>query len=172
MPEISHESVRKRVLDITLDEMRGFNDWSEYSYRLTDSISILISSYTFSKPLFFKKTGKIRTTFFRDNNLKRIDFLGKLFKRVEILNETLLMQEILMVRIKNPRQIPKKVKLIVFKRDKGKCRSCKTKGKGGLMWKINYDHDLAFAKDGSSLTPKNVKLLCFRCNLKKSDKIE
>jgi 5-methylcytosine-specific restriction endonuclease McrA len=36
---------------------------------------------------------------------------------------------------------------------------------------LHFDHDLPFSKGGSSITQDNVKLLCARHNLKKSDKI-
>ncbi|MCX6739514.1 MAG: HNH endonuclease [Candidatus Parcubacteria bacterium] len=32
--------------------------------------------------------------------------------------------------------------------------------------------DLPFSKGGTSLTTKNIRLLCAKCNLAKSDKIE
>ncbi len=152
--------------------MRGLNDWEEYAYRLTDILSIIISIYSFNKISFNKKANSIRTTFFRDNNLNKKEFFDKLFNKLEILDETLILQEITFNKIKNSRIIPKKLKLIVFKRDKGKCVICKIKGKGGLMWKIHYDHDFPFSRNGSSLTPQNIQLLCLRCNLEKSDKIE
>ncbi|MBI2655400.1 HNH endonuclease [Candidatus Woesearchaeota archaeon] len=58
------------------------------------------------------------------------------------------------------------VKIEVWKRDKGRCVICQaTKN-------LHYDHDLPFSKGGSSLTEKNVRILCAKCNLKKHDKIE
>lgn len=172
MPEISYQDVRKRVLAATLDEMRGFNDWDEFSCKLTDTIALLISTYRFSRHVFNKEIRKIRTNFFRDNNLKKRDFFQRLFQRFEILDETLISQEISLNKIKNIRKIPRRIKIIVFKRDKGKCSNCKKLGIGGLMYKINYDHDYPFSRNGTSLTPANVRLLCLKCNLKKSDKIE
>jgi hypothetical protein len=167
---ISHENVRKHVIAILLDEIRGLNDWGQYSDRLTDVISILISTYKFSRVSFRKETRKIKTQFFKDNNIKKEDFLRKVFEKIELLDETFLINEINLEKIKNSRQIPKKIKIIVFKRDKGKCVICK-KNVGGLLYKINYDHDFPFSKKGTSLTPENVRLLCVRCNLKKSNKI-
>lgn len=64
------------------------------------------------------------------------------------------------------RIIPTHIKVAVWKRDKGKCTICQaTKN-------LHYDHDLPFSKGGSSLTEKNVRILCAKCNLKKHDKIE
>src|SRR3989339_628268 len=37
---------------------------------------------------------------------------------------------------------------------------------------LHFDHDLPFSKGGTSLTAKNIRLLCAKCNLSKSDKIE
>ncbi len=64
------------------------------------------------------------------------------------------------------RMIPTLVKLEVWKRDKGHCVLC------GSTDNLHFDHDLPFSKGGSSLTAKNIQLMCARHNLKKRDKIE
>lgn len=64
------------------------------------------------------------------------------------------------------RLIPSEVKREVWKRDEGKCVIC------GDSKNLHFDHDLPFAKGGTSLSAKNVRLLCMTHNLKKSDKIE
>lgn len=63
------------------------------------------------------------------------------------------------------RQIPTAVKVAVWKRDHGKCVTC------GATDNLHFDHDVPFSKGGSSITVDNVKLLCARHNLSKSDKI-
>jgi hypothetical protein len=63
------------------------------------------------------------------------------------------------------RIIPTWVKLVVWKRDEGKCVQC------GATDELHFDHVLPFAKGGTSITPDNVQLLCARHNLKKSDQI-
>jgi len=63
------------------------------------------------------------------------------------------------------RQIPTSVKVAVWKRDQGRCVTC------GATDNLHFDHDVPFSKGGSSMTPENVKLLCARHNLEKSDKI-
>ena len=68
--------------------------------------------------------------------------------------------------LKHNRLIPSSVKIEVWKRDRGECVLC------GESNNLHYDHDLPFSKGGSSLTAKNIRLLCARHNLKKSDKIE
>lgn len=70
------------------------------------------------------------------------------------------------IDIKHTRLIPSQIKKEVYKRDAGKCVLC------GNGKNLHYDHDLPFAKGGSSLTAVNIRLLCATCNLKKSDKIE
>jgi 5-methylcytosine-specific restriction endonuclease McrA len=40
----------------------------------------------------------------------------------------------------------------------------------GATDNLHFDHDVPFSKGGSSITPDNVKLLCARHNLEKSDK--
>jgi len=63
------------------------------------------------------------------------------------------------------RQIPTAVKVAVWKRDQGKCVAC------GAKDNLHFDHDVPFSKGGSSITEDNVKLLCARHNLEKSNKI-
>ena len=57
------------------------------------------------------------------------------------------------------------VKVKVWERDRGKCVLC------GAMENLHYDHELPYAKGGTSLTDKNIRILCAMCNLRKSDKI-
>lgn len=64
------------------------------------------------------------------------------------------------------RLIPSEVKKEVWKRDGGKCVQC------GEIHNLHFDHDLPFSKGGTSLTAKNVRLLCMKHNLEKSDRIE
>jgi len=64
------------------------------------------------------------------------------------------------------RIIPSRVKLEVWKRDKGKCAIC------GASTELHFDHIVPFSKGGTSLTAANVQLLCARHNLMKHDKIE
>lgn len=64
------------------------------------------------------------------------------------------------------RGIPSAIKQEVYKRDRGQCVIC------GAHDNLHFDHDLPFSVGGSSLTAKNVRLLCARHNLEKSDKIQ
>jgi len=68
--------------------------------------------------------------------------------------------------ILHTRLIPTEVKKEVWKRDKGRCVIC------GETKNLHFDHELPFSKGGTSLTAKNVRLLCMKHNLQKSDKIE
>lgn len=70
------------------------------------------------------------------------------------------------IQPEHTRVIPTEVKKEVWKRDGGKCVMC------GDTKNLHFDHDLPFAKGGTSLTEKNVRLLCMKHNLQKSDKIE
>jgi hypothetical protein len=63
------------------------------------------------------------------------------------------------------RVIPTQVKLEVWQRDGGKCVMC------GATDELHFDHDLPYSKGGSSITAKNVQLLCARHNLQKHDHI-
>jgi len=70
------------------------------------------------------------------------------------------------VELAHNRFIPSEVKFDVYKRDEGKCVIC------GAKDNLHYDHDFPFAKGGSSITSENIRILCARHNLEKSDKIE
>lgn len=72
------------------------------------------------------------------------------------------------IELSKTRIIPSEVKKEVYKRDQGRCvfPDC------GETTNLHFDHDLPFSKGGTSLTAKNVKLLCMKHNLQKSGKIE
>ena len=70
------------------------------------------------------------------------------------------------IELNHTRLIPSEVKKEVWKRDGGKCVIC------GSIENLHFDHELPFSKGGTSITAKNIKLLCMKCNLAKSDKIE
>jgi hypothetical protein len=64
------------------------------------------------------------------------------------------------------RLIPSEVKKEVWKRDGGQCVIC------GNLENLHFDHELPFSKGGTSLSVKNIRLLCMKHNLQKSAKIE
>lgn len=69
------------------------------------------------------------------------------------------------IDIEQSRQIPGKVKLEVYKRDRGVCVICNSKDN------LHFDHILPYSKGGTSLKSSNIRLLCARHNLEKSDKL-
>lgn len=69
------------------------------------------------------------------------------------------------VELPHNRLIPTPVKVEVWRRDRGRCVQC------GSTKNLGFHHDIPFSKGGSSLTAANVRLLCAKCNLQKSDKI-
>lgn len=69
------------------------------------------------------------------------------------------------IELPHSRLIPTSVKLEVWARDKGQCVLC------GSKENLHFDHDLPYSKGGTSLTAENVRILCMKHNLKKSDKI-
>lgn len=69
-------------------------------------------------------------------------------------------------KMEHTRLIPSDVKREVWKRDGGKCVIC------GNTKNLHFDHDVPFSRGGTSLSVKNVRLLCMKHNLQKSDKIE
>lgn len=70
------------------------------------------------------------------------------------------------IDIEQTRQIPGKVKLAVFKRDKGMCIQCGSKDN------LHFDHLLPYSRGGTSLKEENIQLLCARHNLQKSAKLD
>jgi hypothetical protein len=69
------------------------------------------------------------------------------------------------IELPHSRLIPTTVKLEVWARDEGQCVLC------GSKENLHFDHDLPYSKGGTSLTAKNVRILCMKHNLKKHDKI-
>ena len=70
------------------------------------------------------------------------------------------------INLEHTRLIPSEVKREVWRRDWWKCVLCQSSNN------LHFDHDLPFSKWWTSLTSKNIRLLCMKCNFKKSDKIE
>ncbi|MEO5499594.1 MAG: HNH endonuclease [Candidatus Saccharimonadales bacterium] len=70
------------------------------------------------------------------------------------------------INLEQTRQIPGKVKLAVFKRDKGVCTKCGSKDN------LHFDHILPYSRGGTSLKQENIQLLCARHNLEKSATID
>jgi len=68
--------------------------------------------------------------------------------------------------LSHTRLIPSEIKKIVWARDGGKCVLCGDKNN------LHFDHDVPFSKGGTSLLPGNIRLLCAKHNLQKSDKIQ
>ena len=64
------------------------------------------------------------------------------------------------------RIIPTEVKKSVWERDGGKCVIC------GAGDELHFDHVIPYSKGGTSVSAENVRILCARHNLSKSDKIE
>ena len=69
------------------------------------------------------------------------------------------------IELPHTRLIPTHVKVEGWRRAGGKCVQC------GSTENLHYDHDIPLSKGGSSLTIDNVRLLCAKHNLQKSDKI-
>ena len=70
------------------------------------------------------------------------------------------------IHMEHTRLIPSEIKREVWKRDQGECVIC------GDKKNLHFDHDLPFSRGGTSLSAKNVRLLCMKHNLQKSDNIE
>jgi len=102
------------------------------------------------------------TDAWQETGLKR-----SVFKfRLELEESNANLEVVSGAELEQTRIIPSVVKFEVWKRDKGKCVLC------GSADNLHYDHDLPYSKGGTSLSSRNIRLLCARHNLLKSDKIE
>lgn len=91
----------------------------------------------------------------------------KVFKfRLELTDEEFGEPTYPKQELEHNRMIPSSVKLEVYRRDGGKCVEC------GATDNLHFDHDYPFSKGGTSISAKNIRLLCMRHNLAKSDHIE
>ena len=92
---------------------------------------------------------------------------GKVFKfRLEVFDEDSEHRRLSCQDLDHNRLIPSPVKLVVWKRDKGKCVKCSSNDN------LHFDHIIPYSKGGSSLVAENIQLLCAKHNLAKRDKIE
>ncbi|HEY40703.1 MAG TPA: HNH endonuclease [Dehalococcoidia bacterium] len=96
------------------------------------------------------------------NNRKVFKFKLELVENIQPSSESKQQP----VEIEHSRIIPPRVKLAVWKRDKGRCVVC------GSNDNLHFDHIIPFSKGGSSLVAENIQLLCARHNIAKRDKIE
>lgn len=62
------------------------------------------------------------------------------------------------------RTIPARVQAMVWDRDKGHCVRC------GSTENLCFDHIIPFSKGGTSKDPKNIQILCAKCNLEKGNR--
>jgi len=92
----------------------------------------------------------------REHDQQRLVFK---FKLVAIGDDAELTQ--VSTEVPQRRLIPTEVKLEVWARDRGRCVIC------GAEKELHFDHDVPYSKGGTSLTARNVQLLCARHNLSK-----
>lgn len=101
--------------------------------------------------------------FIKKDNLGRYVFIFKLHEIEIDIKENKIIENKLRPRT---RIIPSDVKKQVWIRDKGRCVIC------GATDELHFDHDVPYSKGGSSITSDNVRILCARHNLEKSNKIQ
>lgn len=65
---------------------------------------------------------------------------------------------------KDSRNLSENTKREVWRRDQGRCVEC------GSKERLEFDHIIPYSKGGSN-TPRNIQLLCEKCNRAKSNKI-
>ena len=67
-------------------------------------------------------------------------------------------------RPRRARYIPQKVRWEVWRRDRARCSECDSQER------LEYDHLIPLSKGGSN-TARNIRILCERCNRRKSANI-
>ena len=87
-----------------------------------------------------------------DKERKHFEKLKKLYESSAAVEE-----------YKRPR-IPEEVRILVWRRDGGKCARC------GSREKLEYDHIVPLSQGGSN-TARNIELLCEKCNRSKGGNI-
>lgn len=70
----------------------------------------------------------------------------------------------------DPNSITPKMRDFIFSRDKWTCSICKHKNRGDNDIVLNVDHIIPKSKGGSN-NYENLRTLCYKCNIKKSNKI-
>ena len=93
--------------------------------------------------------------------LEVADKLRKRFERLKALSDPEFAR-----LMRDPRErIPEKIRVFVWRRDKGQCANC------GSQENLEYDHIIPISKGGSN-SARNIELLCEICNRLKSDNIQ
>ena len=133
-------------------------------YKMGDSSPELIKVYEKILPGVWSLKGYfdlVDYKVFHDGSRKVFRYILRLSDRADIagLNTETTSEA-------HKRLIPSEVKKEVWKRDGGRCVIC------GQTKNLHFDHDLPFSKGGTSISAKNVRLLCMKHNLQKSGKIE
>jgi len=135
----------------------------DYKNGLHDPEAVKVYEKIFSGVWSEKGFFKLIDSKYEKDSKNRYVFIFVLEKSEYDLKDDMLWENILRPR---SRIIPSHIKMQVWKRDKGKCVIC------GATDDLHFDHDLPYSKGGSSITADNVRILCARHNLQKSNKIE
>lgn len=102
-------------------------------------------------------------------NIKHYEYLkdkkfNQLKKQVELFEKISDVEKSLTEGKSNREPIAEDVKILVWRRDEGKCVNCNSQKN------LEFDHIIPFSKGGSN-TARNIQILCQDCNRKKADKI-
>jgi hypothetical protein len=127
----------------------------------------------YDKPYKFIAGGKVYWyygfKFYKDNEGLTAEEVRALLITRKKLQRQRINRAITIAAVNDPapvsrQAIPDDVKLLVWQRDKGKCRRC------GSQTELQYDHVIPFSLGGAA-TPENLQILCGTCNRAKSASI-
>ncbi|PKP20371.1 MAG: hypothetical protein CVU05_09310 [Bacteroidetes bacterium HGW-Bacteroidetes-21] len=91
-----------------------------------------------------------------------VEYMAMCDIKRKVLNDKY--QQTIEKEMQRNRHIPERILITVFERDKGRCVLC------GSTDSIEYDHIIPFSKGGSN-DSENIRVLCRKCNRKKSNNI-
>lgn len=133
----------------------------EYKQRKTTAEVVKVYEKIYAGVWVYNGLFKLIDAWFEESGSRKV------FKfKLSILNKETQKESVLRGDLEQNRLIPSVVKLEVWKRDMGKCILC------GKTSNLHFDHVIPYSKGGSSLTAKNIQLLCARHNLSKHDQIQ
>lgn len=131
-----------------------------YKKRITEADLVKVYEKIYSGVWVYNGLFKLVDAWLEESNSRKV------FKfRLEIIDRDSQYKHTVDIDLDHNRLIPSSVKLMVWKRDKGKCIIC------GNSDNLHFDHIIPYSKGGSSLVAENIQLLCARHNLEKRDKI-
>jgi len=150
---------RDFIWEVLGDEVDNFEDVSE-SFTITKNGKEIKCFYFIFKQYVYRVEGFYTAEEASLLVLEAFDRERKKFERLKMLYASDEVKK----ESKSRPHIPEEVKIIVWRRDGGRCVKC------GSRENLEFDHIIPLSKGGSN-TARNIQLLCAKCNREKKDNI-